>query len=72
MVVITEIVMRLRALKELKTENFHWIKWYMLVEFRIILKSYLSNKYSIKGRSILIRTYMAIVTLVGLNDELIF
>lgn len=65
-------MIKLSATEELKTENFYWIKWYMPVESRIILKYDLGNKYTIKGQSILIRTYMAIINPVELNGQLIF
>lgn len=42
----------------------------MPLESRITLKSDLSNKYSIKGQNIVLKTYMIIRTLVGLNGEL--
>ena len=71
MVVTTEKMIKWRATEEPK-KKFYWIKWYMWVDSRIILRSDLSNKYSIKGQSTLIRTYMAILTSVGLNGELIF
>lgn len=44
----------------------------MPVAYRITLKSDLNNKSSIKGQNILLRTYMTIKTLVGLNGELNF